>query len=105
MTAISRRMALVAGLAAAVPAVAAEPVKAPLWRLQRGGSTVWFFGSTPVDKDTAWMTPPVLRKFDESRELWVENPDFDPASAGAAIRQRVSEGGPTLAQVLPPHDL
>jgi uncharacterized protein len=87
--------------AAAAPAQSG----APLWVVSRGGSKVYLFGQTPVKTATPWLSARIEEAFAQSRELWVENPEFDRAAAGALIQKRLAEGGPSLAELLTPADL
>jgi uncharacterized protein len=100
----SRRVA-VAGLLAAGACATAPPAKAarvgpPMWRVQSKTAQVVLFGQFPIPKGVNWLTPEVEHAFAASGEVWFENPDFDPRTAGAAMQKRAALGGPKLGEVM-----
>jgi uncharacterized protein len=100
------RRTVLGGAVALAAASAAQAQESPrIWAVRTGKGEVFLFGSTPVKARTLWLSDSVRGAFDRSAELWVENPDYDPAEMNAAVRKRVAEGGPTLAQALPTDEL
>ena len=72
----------------------------PLWRVNGGASRVFLFGQMPIPKGIDWLKPEIEAAFDESDEVWFENPDFDPSTAGPAIQKRIALGGPKLGATI-----
>jgi uncharacterized protein YbaP (TraB family) len=100
MTRITRREALFITLAAAVAEYSAGP---PLWVAERGSGKGFLFGQMPVRSGSNWFSSTIQHAFDSSTELWVENPEVDPAAVRAAMAKRPKE--PTLAEVVNREDL
>jgi uncharacterized protein YbaP (TraB family) len=59
-----------------------------LWKIQRGGTTVYLFGTVHVlPKDTHWHYPQLDRALAASDELYVELVDDDPATMQPLVLQ------------------
>jgi uncharacterized protein YbaP (TraB family) len=65
---------------------------------------VFLFGQFPLPKGISWLTPEIERAFAESKDVWFENPDFDPRTAGAAIQKRADLGGPKVVEAVSAED-
>jgi uncharacterized protein len=103
----SRRLA-VAGLLATAACSTSSPrvarVGPPMWMVRQGRASVVLFGQFPIPKGVNWLTPEVEQAFAASSEVWFENPEFDPRTAGAAMQKRAALGGPKLGEVIPAAD-
>lgn len=105
---MTRRFAVAALLAtsacSSLPRAPSTRPSPPLWQVTKGASQVTLFGQMPIPKDIRWLTPAVRSAFEESSEVWFENPEFDPITANAAIRRREALGGPKLGEVIGDED-
>lgn len=102
MVHFTRREALLITLAAAV-ADAGTTSGPPLWIAERGRQKGFVFGQVSVKPDSNWFSPAIQQAFDSSTELWVENPEFDPAEIKAAMAK--PPDGPTLKEAASAADL
>lgn len=96
MVRVTRREALLISLAAAVTEARAAAKGPPLWIAERGRQKAFLFGQMPVRPESTWFSPTIQQAFDSSTELWVENPEFDPAEIKAVLSKRPA--GPTLKE-------
>jgi uncharacterized protein YbaP (TraB family) len=97
MVRVTRREALLIGLVAAVAEAWAASPGPPLWVAVRGRQKLFVFGQVGVRSDSDWFSPAIQRSFDSCTQLWVENPQFDPAEI-QAVMARPPEG-PMLKDV------
>jgi len=114
MIRISRRQALIylGTIAMAEPSArgfsAFQAPHPPLWTVERGRGKVYIFGFGE-SADRTWMTPAILKAFDESQEIWFEVPQQNPSapktarsgtalSSGAAERSLFDVLGPVLSE-------
>lgn len=72
----------------------------PLWTLTRDRSRVTLFGQIALPDGVDWYGSNLQTAFQESEEVWFENPEFDVTTATAAIRDRIALGGPKLGDVM-----
>lgn len=73
----------------------------PLWLAKRGAAKVYFFGQMPVRTHSHWQSSPVLRAFEDSAEVWTENPD----PAAAPPPQSRTPSGPKLVESVTPEEM
>jgi uncharacterized protein len=76
----------------------------PLWSVERGSSKVYLFGQMGLPARSVWLTDGVLRAFESSTELWVENPDFPPPPTEPAALPEQPKG-PKFSDAATAHDL
>ena len=102
MISVSRRTALAGAVALGACATTRSSARIgpPLWRAKRGPNEVILFGQFPIPKGIVWQTREVEQAFMRSTEVWFENPDFDPKTAGVAMQKRAALGGPKLGEVI-----
>src|SRR5689334_4282516 len=103
MVRVTRREALLFGLAVVVAEARAASSGPPLWVAARGRQKVFVFGQVGVRSGDNWFSAAIQRSFDSCTELWVENPEFDPAEI-QAVMARPPEG-PMLKDVASVADL
>lgn len=86
----------------ALPALA-EPA---LWAAKSGNATVYLFGTVHALKSGLdWETPKIATAFAESRELWLEADDADPATMQPIVAELGIDRAHPLSTKLPPADL
>jgi uncharacterized protein len=86
----------------ALPALA-DPA---LWVAKSGGATVYLFGTVHALKsETDWETPKLAKAFAQSRELWLEADDADPATMTPIVAQLGIDRAHKLSAEVPPADL
>jgi uncharacterized protein YbaP (TraB family) len=98
---IGRRESLVflagGGIAVTQAAVAGPTARPVFWRLRKDGATIYILGFSEA-KDRSWLTPGISKAFDESREVWFEVPQPDPAAPPPQQQAPVSAQPPGYAE-------
>jgi len=89
-------MMLVAG------AAQAEEAHPALWKVQRGDTTIYLFGTTHALKpEVTWFDGPVKAAFDQSQELVLEVIEPDPARMAVIVRTATTSDTRPLIDRLP----
>jgi uncharacterized protein YbaP (TraB family) len=85
---------------------AAAQARPALWKVARGGSTIWLMGTIhALPKGVAWFRGPIAQAFDGSGDLVTEIIETSPQDMQALVLAKaVLPEGQSLSALLPPAD-